>query len=176
MDRLTKRFTDGGAYCEEIIDVGIKGVNYPTYVGRAVDKLAEYENFEEIFRSKMTDAACDFLKDKEEFEKWLDRNKWIAKKCDEYARAEEQGKLLIFHCAVGDTVYVVLPTDSHITKAQINKIEIKPTLFGKICYFIEPVGNRGHLYRYFGSNFGKSVFLTKEQAEEALKGSGENET
>lgn len=53
MDRLTKRFTDGGAYCEEIIDVGIKGVNYPTYVGRAVDKLAEYEDFEEIFRSKI---------------------------------------------------------------------------------------------------------------------------
>lgn len=59
--------------------------------GEHADKLAEYEDFEEIFHSKMTDAACDFLKDKEEFTKWLDRNKWIAKKCDEYARAEEQG-------------------------------------------------------------------------------------
>lgn len=57
-------------------------------------KLAKYEDLEEIFRSKMTDAACEFLSDKEEFAKWLDRNKWIAKKCDEYARAEEQGKLL----------------------------------------------------------------------------------
>ena len=44
------------------------------------DKLEEYEGFEEIFRSKMTDVACEFLKDKEEFAKWLDRNKWIAKK------------------------------------------------------------------------------------------------
>lgn len=86
------------------------------------------------------------------------------------------GKLLIFHCAVGDTVHVVLPTDSHITKAQINKIEIKPTLFGKICYFIEPVGNRGRLYRYFGSDFGKSVFLTEEQAKEALNGMNEMES
>lgn len=40
----------------------------------------------------MTEGACDFLIDKEEFARWLDRNKWIAKKCDEYARAEEQGK------------------------------------------------------------------------------------
>lgn len=56
MDRLTKRFTDGGAYCEEIIDVGIKGVNYPTYVGKAVDKLAEYENLEE--QGKLLKLPC----------------------------------------------------------------------------------------------------------------------
>lgn len=47
MDRLTKKFTDGSPYCEEIIDVGIEDINYPTYVGRAVDKLAEYEDLEE---------------------------------------------------------------------------------------------------------------------------------
>lgn len=57
--------------------------------GVHADKLAEYEAFEEIFRLKMTDDVCDFLKEKEEFAKWLDRNKWIAKKCDEYARAGE---------------------------------------------------------------------------------------
>ena len=56
-------------------------------------KLKDYEDFEEIFREKMTNAACDFLSDKEEFGKWLDRNKWIAKKCDEWARAEGQGRL-----------------------------------------------------------------------------------
>lgn len=56
MDRLTKRFTDGGAYCEEIIDVGIKGVNYPTYVGKAVDKLAEYEDLEE--QGKLLKLPC----------------------------------------------------------------------------------------------------------------------
>lgn len=52
------------------------------------DMLEKYEGYEEIFRSKMTDAACGLLKDKEEFAKWLDRNKWTTKKCDEYAKAK----------------------------------------------------------------------------------------
>ncbi len=56
MERLTKKFTDGGAYCEEIIDVGIKDINYPTYVGRAVDKLAEYEDLEE--QGKLLKLPC----------------------------------------------------------------------------------------------------------------------
>ena len=47
MERLTKRFTDGVAYCEEIEDVGIKSINSKTYVGKAVEKLAEYEDLEE---------------------------------------------------------------------------------------------------------------------------------
>lgn len=45
-------------------------------VKQVLDKLAEYEDFEEIFREKMTDIACELLSDKEEFKKWLDRNKW----------------------------------------------------------------------------------------------------
>lgn len=90
-------------------------------------------------------------------------------KCTEYEDLEEQGMLLKLPCAVGDTVHVILPRDSHITKAQINKIEVKPTIYGKMCYFIEPVSYRGHLYRYFENDFGKTVFLTIEAAEAALK-------
>lgn len=66
--------------------------------GDIIEKLATYEEFEEIFREKMASVACEFLSDKEEFGKWLDRNKWITKKCDEYARAEEQGLLLRLPC------------------------------------------------------------------------------
>lgn len=47
MERLTKRFTDNTYYCERIEDVGIKGINAPTFVGEAVDKLADYEDLEE---------------------------------------------------------------------------------------------------------------------------------
>lgn len=49
------------------------------HIANAIAKLRDYEDLEEIFRSKMTDAACEVLKDKEEFAKWLDRNKWVAK-------------------------------------------------------------------------------------------------
>lgn len=47
-ERLTKKFTDGTFYCEEKVeDVGIEGLNSPTFVGKAIDKLGIYEDLEE---------------------------------------------------------------------------------------------------------------------------------
>lgn len=47
MERLTKKFTDGGAYSEEVEDLTLESVKSPTFVGKAIDKLAEYEDLEE---------------------------------------------------------------------------------------------------------------------------------
>lgn len=112
------------------------------------DKAIDYKVDEER-RCVTHEGSSDFL---------------IADKLAEYEDLEEQGKLLKLPYTVGDTVYVFLPNDNHFTKAQINKIEVKRTIYGKMCYFIEPVGNRGHLYRYFEDDFGKTVFSTKESA------------
>lgn len=84
----------------------------------------------------------------------------------EYEDLEEKGRLPKLFCAVGDTVYV---RDSHIIEAEINKIEVKPSIYGDICYFIEPKSHRGSLYRYFASDFNKTVFLRKSAAEQAMK-------
>lgn len=111
------------------------------------DKLVEYEDFEEIFRSKMTDAVCDFLKDKEEFAKWLDRNRWIAKKCDGYARAEDQGKLLKLPAPVGSLVYEPYQFGGEgAWEIDVHKIRLEDL-----------------------DKIGKTVFLTREEAEAALK-------
>ena len=47
MERLTKRLADGTAYTGALINASIKGVTYPTYIGKAADKLADYEDAEE---------------------------------------------------------------------------------------------------------------------------------
>ena len=47
MERLTRRLSDGTAYTGAVINAGIADVNYPTYIGEAVDKLAAYEDAEE---------------------------------------------------------------------------------------------------------------------------------
>lgn len=86
-----------------------------------------------------------------------------------YEDAEKQGLLLRLPCKVGDTVYAFLSTCNYFTECQINKIELKPTLYGNTCYFLEPIGHRGCLYRCFEDDFGKTVFLTKEEAEVKLK-------
>ncbi len=47
MERLTKRLINGTAYTGHVINTLIMGVNYPAYIGKAVDKLANYEDVEE---------------------------------------------------------------------------------------------------------------------------------
>lgn len=78
----------------------------------------------------------------------------LSKKIGEYEDAEEQGLLLRLPCKVGDTVYSVV-------KDGLQIIELKFSL---------------ELYARRMSDFGKTVFLTKEEAEQALadmKGGGE---
>lgn len=91
------------------------------------------------------------------------------KKLAEYEQLEEQGLLVRLPCKVGVEVFVILPRDSHYTKCQIKKIEIRPTIFGKICYFAEPVAKRGCCFRCFDNEFGKLIFLTSEEAEKKLE-------
>lgn len=109
MEKITKKFSDGTFYCEDIEDVGIKGVNAPTFVGKAINKLAEYEDL------------------------------------------EEQGLILRLPCKVGDTVYSVV-------KDGLQIFELKFSL----DFYVRRM-----------SDFGKTVFLTKEEAEQALKQMGE---
>lgn len=148
-------------------------------IAKCLKKLKEYENFEEIFREKMTDTACDFLSDKEEFEKWLDRNKWIAKKCDEYARAEEQGLLLRLPCKVGDTVWVVTSPFNVFEGIENNEnlcdecyeAFISSVTFYKnsIQYRISAKVTNHFIGSYYNEqSFGKTVFLTREEAEQKL--------
>lgn len=165
MDRLTERTGEGQA----IPRMDLKNNGHQ----RCMERLAEYEDFEEIFRSKMTDASCDFLKDKEEFAKWLDRNKWIAKKCDEYARAEEQGKLLKLPCAVGDAVYEIC--EGFIEPCTVETIFLADykDKAGNPSYMMEIYYDREDCpwvsTEIYFTDIGKTVFLTIEEAEAALK-------
>ena len=93
----------------------------------------------------------------------------MQKELKSYKDLEEQGLLVRLPCKVGTEVFAILSRDSHCTKCQIKKIEIRPTIFGKICYFAEPVAQRGCCFRYFDTEFGKVIFLTREEAEKKLE-------
>ena len=107
MERLTVKWTDKVYDTLDPVDI-LDNEYSKTNYNKLLTKLGEYEDFEEIFRTKMTDSACELLKDKEEFSKWLDRIEWITNKCDEYARAQEQGLLLRLPCKVGYSIYSVI--------------------------------------------------------------------
>lgn len=135
MERLTKRIEDENTLLTEVGDTACKCFcdNYTLSgcwecpVGKAIEKLADYED------------------------------------------AEEQGLLVRFPCKVGTEVFVISPREGHYIKCQIKQIEISSTVFGKIHYFVQPVAQRGCSFRYFDNEFGKTVFLTREEAEKKLE-------
>lgn len=143
-------------------------------------KLKEYEDFEEIFREKMTNTACDFLSDKEEFGKWLDRNRWITNKCDEWVRLEEQGKLIKLPCKIGDDVYFIpskVNYDLNVINdtPQFNKVyhqNVERITFHKSgCWFLECDKDLEYATDHIllDKMYKETWFLKQEEAEAKLK-------
>lgn len=97
------------------------------------------------------------------------RLKTALEKLADYEALEEQGLLVRLPCKVGTEVFCYFPGDSHYTKCQIKKIEICQSIFGNICYFAESVAQRGRCCRYYDNEFGKFLFLTREEAEKKLE-------
>lgn len=94
----------------------------------------------------------------------------IYKRLMEYEDAEEQGLLVRLPCKVGDTVYRYSRLEQ-----RMQALKCEGFLFNGICWKarctdIIPswVGNqKRHFYIMF-SSFGKSAFLSREEAEAAL--------
>lgn len=152
MERLTERIEDGQA----ISRMNLRKNGHQ----KCMNRLAEYEDLEEIFRSKMTDSICELLKDKEEFARWLDRKRWISKKCDEYARAEEQGKLLKLPCAVGDVVYTNASVQGWYFRKENRPYAAKVVFIGinGVDNYINVDFGNGHMMQFNFSCFGKKFF------------------
>ena len=94
---------------------------------------------------------------------WDEGNFKVAEKLAAYEDLEEQGLFVRLSCKVGTEVFCYFPGDSHYTKCQIKKIEICQSIFGNICYFAESVAQRGRCCRYYDNEFGKFLFLTREE-------------
>ncbi len=90
----------------------------------------------------------------------------IVEKLAEYEDAEEQGLLLRLSCKIGDTIwYVDNDDDDYPIKLEIDTISIDDNK--NIWYYAND-----DVYGKFGfidSDFGKTAFLTKSEAEQKLK-------
>lgn len=66
------------------------GYDYDESIPQSIfEEIQQYRAYKEIFESHFSEEALELLSDKEEFSKWLERGKWIAKKCDEINRKLE---------------------------------------------------------------------------------------
>lgn len=57
---------------------------------RALEEVQRYREYREIFENQFSNDVLKLLSDKEEFAKWLERGRWLAKKCDELGREVEE--------------------------------------------------------------------------------------
>ena len=83
----------------------------------------------------------------------------------ELAVAYKEGRAIILPCKVGHRVFALLDTDKHISECEVKQIGL-----GNEIGFVglEPIGARGREYGVALNGFGKTVFLTREEAEKAL--------
>lgn len=109
---------------------------------------------------------------------WIDDELWeracepdceeidaVYRKLKEYEDAEEQGLLLRLPCKVGDTVYQI--TRDFISEYQITSMTIYPCSiqFNWEC----TKGIYKNVVGFADFEIGKTVFLTREEAEARLK-------
>ena len=83
----------------------------------------------------------------------------------ELAVADQEGHVIVLPCKVGHRVFALLDTDKHISECEVKQIGL-----GDEIGFVglEPIGARGREYGVSLKGFGKTVFLTREEAEKAL--------
>lgn len=85
----------------------------------------------------------------------------VLKEAQKLAQAQNDGRLVVLPCKVGDTVYCDWANDGNIQELTVvsieqnNKLEWVVRLYGGYCVWLDW--------------FGKVVFLTREEAEKALK-------
>ena len=82
------------------------------------------------------------------------------------AEADKDGRVVVLPCKVGQRVFALMDMDKHISECEVKRI----SMGNKIGFIgLEPIGARGREYGVVLNGFGKTVFLTREEAEKALE-------
>ena len=97
---------------------------------------------------------------------------WL-KELQKYKDLEEQGRLIELPCKIGDTVYYI-NTHNRLSLFKNTVYEAKVARFVTTRYgtsiVIQIRNEYGCTELYSEDNYNKTVFLTKEEGEAALKG------
>ena len=153
MDRLTRREPDGQAIALHG-DCG--------WYGKIVQRLAAYED---------TGLTPQEIKSMQEWHDFRDSRDCIsADRLRALAEADRDGRCVVLPCKIGSTVYMATQVfDGSKTKWVIGSRKID-TIGGNALNSVWAVSTQPYELHFVPSEFGRSVFLSRPEAEAALKG------
>mgnify|MGYP000051796061 CR=1 FL=1 len=132
-------------------------MNIDEFIEHAKEKAEEYKYRACFFKrgNPMYAAYVKLTKDHEQLAEWLEKFK-------EYQQLEEQGRLVKLPCKFGTEVYNITWWDD---------VQEKVVVKGKTyCRTVRKHKVTKSIFSYFDIlKFGKTVFLTKSEAEAKLK-------
>lgn len=89
-----------------------------------------------------------------------------------YEDLEEKGRLVVLPCKVGDTVYEVQELRKRIQPYTVTHIHITHNGISFGWVLKDEMGIYSNVYGFSDSDIGKTVFMTRKEAEAALKKMG----
>ena len=98
---------------------------------------------------------------------WLKDAAELLEKLKSYKDLEEQGLLVRLPCKVGDTVYV--PTRNFVSELRITLVSVDTNDMAMYFSWLLNSGIYPNLDGFSGYELGKTVFLTREEAEKKLE-------
>ena len=168
MERLTKR-ENGHAHYPRCFEEPCGGMGCRTedceFKVEICERLAAYEDTgltpEEVLPKDKADEIALKLMRLADLESFCNYTR-----LRELAEANKDGRVVALPCKVGQRVFALLDTDKHLSECEVKQIG----LGNEIGFVgIEPIGARGREYGVSINGFGKTVFLTREEAEKALE-------
>ena len=159
MERLTKKIDSCIVFPEELIGVALVPDN--PIMCKMLLRLAAYEDtgLEPAEVLSMSGEWCAMMAVLNSIGGGYDHLR-------ELAEADKDGRVVVLPCKVGQRVFALLDTDKHISECEVKQIGLGNEI-GFVS--IEPIGARGREYGVSIKGFGKTVFLTREEAEAALE-------
>lgn len=137
----------GGSYCES-----------GSCTQRKVwERLKAYEN---------TGLTPELVRETAELAIWVHDNG--IEKIKEWIKADKDGRLVVLPCKMGDRVYSALDDlrRVHVCEAEYANISARLHMNTVV---LKPLDYKGREYGAAFGAFGKTVFLTREEAEKALE-------
>ena len=160
MERLTKRTETGVAYLADPITLR-SSMEDRGKVHTMIDRLAAYED---------TDRTPDEIEKLKKKALSLEVYKAIGttEHLRELVAAEQEGRLVVLPCKVGDYVYIPSIERQEVIRTRVQGISVAVSGRAILRFGGYPVESA------WGDGCGKDWFLTREEAEKALRENGKD--